>query len=120
MEKGSSKANIKYNATNGSVYRLVARPESIDRLSKFSENIKAYGRLEQLEFIVNRATNEVGYDKMYNDLKTIIIQEDSNEFIKFHDKLFSVAKNEEDCTVINTLLVIMLHKINKDLEHYPI
>ncbi|KEI94240.1 hypothetical protein N494_19235 (plasmid) [Clostridium botulinum A2B7 92] len=101
-----------------SVAILVTLPNTIDSIRNFPNNIKAYGYLECMLSVFNDLEKSEGYEEMYHDIKSMVANNDLGELMIFHEKMMSYAKSERERTAVNTFIICMLHKSNKELGLY--
>ncbi|APQ78696.1 MULTISPECIES: hypothetical protein [Clostridium] len=101
-----------------SVVTLVTFPNTIDSIRNFRNNIKAYGYLECMLSVFNGLKKAEGYKEMYHDIKSMVANNDLEELMTFHKKMMDYAKSRRERTAINTFIICMLHKSNKELGLY--
>ncbi|NCI20856.1 hypothetical protein EJM73_06270 [Clostridium botulinum] len=107
--------------SNKSVATLVTFPNTIDSIRNFRNNIKAYGYLECMLSVFSDLEKAEGYEEMYHDIKYMVANNDLEElmtFHKIHKKMMGYAKSKRERTAINTFIICMLHKSNKELGLY--
>ncbi|KEI84127.1 hypothetical protein N493_19750 (plasmid) [Clostridium botulinum B2 433] len=104
--------------SNKSVATLVTFPNTIDSIRNFRNNIKAYGYLECMLSVFNDLKKAEGYEEMYHNIKSMVSNNDLEELMTFHKKMMGYAKSKRERTAINTFIICMLHKSNKELGLY--
>ncbi|KOY66119.1 hypothetical protein [Clostridium sporogenes] len=104
--------------SNKSVATLVTFPSTIDSIRNFRNNIKAYGYLECMLSVFNDLKKAEGYEEMYHDIKSMVANNDLEGLMTFHKKMMGYAKSKRERTAINTFIICMLHKSNKELGLY--
>ncbi|AUM93677.1 TPA: hypothetical protein LA742_002564 [Clostridium botulinum] len=104
--------------SNKSVATLVTFPNTIDSIRNFRNNIKAYGYLECMLSVFNDLKKAEGYEEMYHDIKSMVANNNLEELMTFHEKMMSYTKSERERTAVNTFIICMLHKSNKELGLY--
>ncbi|APH15526.1 hypothetical protein [Clostridium sporogenes] len=118
MPKALRKNNKKERdeVSTESVAILVTLPNTIDSIRNFPNNIKAYGYLECMLYVCLKKAE--GYEEMYHDIKSMVANNDLEGLMTFHKKMMSYAKSERERTAMNTFIICMLHKSNKELGLY--
>ncbi|MBD5639461.1 hypothetical protein [Clostridium botulinum] len=104
--------------SNKSVATLVTFPNTIDSIRNFRNNIKAYGYLECMLSVFNDLKKGEGYEEMHHNIKSMVANNDLEELMTFHKKMMGYAKSKRERTAINTFIICILHKSNKELGLY--